>query len=96
MKLHQQVASEVDALSGVQYRSAEATAKLIYENRIARLVAIGHDFVTGEEMDWFLKSYAPRERVVAEMRKEIVDWLRKQGHADIADDVEYGAWEASG
>lgn len=95
MKLRTQVASEVDAMSGVQYRSAETTARLIQENRTARLVALGDDFVTGEEMDWFLAAYAPRDRIVAEVRQQITAWLRKQGHEDIADDVEYGIWEAS-
>lgn len=95
MRLRTQVASEIDVLSGVQYRSADVTARLIEENRTARLVALGEDFVTGEEMDWFLAAYAPRDRIVAEVRKQITDWLRKQGHEDIADDVEYGVWEAS-
>lgn len=95
MKLRIQVASEVDALSGVRHRSSEATARIIEENRTARLVALGDGFVTGEEMDWFLTAYAPRDRVVAEVRAQIVGWLRKQGHEEIADDVEYGIWEAS-
>lgn len=88
-------ATELDALSGALFTKPSETLRRIQENRIARLVATGHDWIKGDEADWMLDHMVLRDRAQAEERAAVVTWLRKQGLEDIADDIAYGAHEAS-
>lgn len=72
-------------------QSGQAALERIRDNRLNRLVRSGDASVTGEEADWMLDNMVLKADAAREEQARIVLWLRANGHAEIALDIEHDA-----